>query len=144
MSDLSERLRANSLKAEASLDFPFAAVMGEAADALEQQAVAIGDYELTITARDSEIERLRAVPKWWHCDTHGAGTHAAWGCPECVRELREEVEALRKDAEFAVHQLEKARVWNGMDWHYNPLHPMHYLPARDRLRAAIDAAMEKP
>lgn len=38
------------------------------------------------------------------------------------------------------YQLEKARIWGGMEWKYNPLHPMHYLPARDKARAAIAAA----
>lgn len=27
-------------------------------------------------------------PSWWRCDTHGPGTRSAWGCPECVLELR--------------------------------------------------------
>ena len=27
-------------------------------------------------------------PRWWHCDTHGAGKLNAWGCPDCVAELR--------------------------------------------------------
>lgn len=35
------------------------------------------------------------------------------------------------------YTLEKARIWGGMDWTYNPLHPVHYLPARDKARAAI-------
>lgn len=51
-----------------------------------------------------ELYRLRAaqpaqaepVPKWWTCDTHGAPPrHNAWGCPECVREMRQELAALR-------------------------------------------------
>ena len=36
------------------------------------------------------------------------------------------------------YTLEKARIWGGMDWHYNPLHPVHYLPARDKARAVIE------
>jgi len=35
------------------------------------------------------------------------------------------------------YTLEKARIWGGMDWTYNPLHPVHYLPARDKASAAI-------
>ena len=35
------------------------------------------------------------------------------------------------------YTLEKARIWGGMEWKYNPLHPVHYLPARDKARAAI-------
>lgn len=38
-----------------------------------------------------------------------------------------------------LYALEKARIWGGMDWTYNPLHPVHYLPARDKARAAIAA-----
>jgi len=37
----------------------------------------------------------RASPNWWHCDLHGPGTRTAWGCPECVREMREEIAQLR-------------------------------------------------
>lgn len=43
----------------------------------------------------SSSEVLGPVPRWWHCDTHGPGNHTAWGCPECVRELRVEIKALR-------------------------------------------------
>ena len=31
---------------------------------------------------------LGPTPRWWHCDTHGPGNRTAWGCPECVREMR--------------------------------------------------------
>jgi hypothetical protein len=27
-------------------------------------------------------------PSWWNCATHGRAQKNAWGCPECVRELR--------------------------------------------------------
>ena len=37
------------------------------------------------------------APKWWNCRTHGrAQEHTAWGCPECVDELRAENAALRE------------------------------------------------
>lgn len=48
-----------------------------------------------------------------------------------------EREQWRAAAEYAAHQLEQARIWNGMEWHYNPLHPMHYRSALDRLRDAL-------
>ena len=38
------------------------------------------------------------------------------------------------------HGLEGARIWGGMDWTYNPLHPFKYLPLREKARAAIAAA----
>lgn len=47
-------------------------------------------------AAAAEIERLTADAEaaavrprsWWHCETHGQAVANAWGCPECVRELR--------------------------------------------------------
>jgi hypothetical protein len=41
-------------------------------------------------------DELPPVPRWWHCDTHGPGNHTAWGCPECVREMREEINQLKR------------------------------------------------
>ena len=28
---------------------------------------------------------------WWFCDTHGPGRANAWGCPECVLEMSDEI-----------------------------------------------------
>jgi hypothetical protein len=30
------------------------------------------------------------------------------------------------------------RIWGGMDWSYNPIHPFKYLPMLDRVRRAPD------
>lgn len=46
---------------------------------------------------------------------------------------------LRKAAEYAAHKLEGARIWNGQEWHYNPLHPLHYRSALERLRDVLRA-----
>ena len=54
--------------------------------------------------------------------------------------LRAEIARLRATMEGATYQLSKARIWGGMEWHYNPLHPMHYKPALDRLREVLDRA----
>ena len=35
------------------------------------------------------------APRWWNCATHGPGNSNAWGCPECVREMRHEIGQLR-------------------------------------------------
>ena len=56
------------------------------------------------------------MPSWWRCDTHGPGTRTAWGCPECVRELRTSLatatrqldEVLALNAKWA----EKAATWS--------------------------------
>ena len=47
---------------------------------------------------------LGPPPRWWHCDTHGGGTHTAWGCPDCVRELR----ALAKEQAVEIERLRSA------------------------------------
>ena len=49
---------------------------------------------------------LGPTPRWWHCDTHGPGNHRAWGCPECVREMRGEISRMRA-------ALEKIERWHG-------------------------------
>ena len=38
----------------------------------------------------AERGRGAKPPKWWTCKTHGDARSNAWGCPECVRELRGE------------------------------------------------------
>jgi hypothetical protein len=62
---------------------------------------------------------------------------AVAGVERAVASLRAEVEALRATIEGAAHGLEKARVRNGTGWHYNPIHPLHYGPVLERLRAAL-------
>jgi hypothetical protein len=58
----------------------------------------------------------------------------------CVnRRLRERVTHLEQLITDATYTLSKARMWGGMEWTYNPLHPMYYAPMRDRLAAEADA-----
>jgi hypothetical protein len=38
-----------------------------------------------------------------------------------------------------LHLLEGNRIWGGVDWVYNPIHPFKYLPVRDQVRQALDA-----
>ncbi len=47
------------------------------------------------------------------------------------------IERLTDAISYAAHQLEQARIWNGMGWHYNPLSPMFYQPALQRLREVL-------
>jgi hypothetical protein len=37
-----------------------------------------------------------------------------------------------------VKLLEGSRIWGGMEWSYNPIHPLNYLPVKDRVRNALD------
>lgn len=53
--------------------------------------------------------------------------------PEC-RVFAERIRVLERLVIDAAYTLEKARIWNGMGWTYNPLHPVHYSPMPERLR----------
>ena len=57
-----------------------------------------------------------------------------------LRRLHEENKALLSVLSDVAYGLESARIWGGMDWSYNPLHPFKYLPLRDKARAAIAKA----
>lgn len=35
--------------------------------------------------------------RWWYCDEHAQGNHAAWGCPECCRDIRVELARLKRE-----------------------------------------------
>jgi hypothetical protein len=48
-------------------------------------------------------------------------------------ELRERIRVLERLVIDAAYTLDKARIWNGMGWTYNPLHPVHYAQMRERL-----------
>ena len=54
-----------------------------------------------------------------------------------LRELQGERDRLREALSFAKHKLSMAKIWGGMGWHFNPLHPVHYLPALDKIDAAL-------
>jgi hypothetical protein len=54
----------------------------------------------------SEGTDLGQAPRWWHCDTHGPGNLAAWGCPECVREMRGKIARMRAALELAAPAME--------------------------------------
>lgn len=42
-------------------------------------------------APEPTAEPPKYAPSWRHCPTQGAGPAEAWGCPECVREMRGEI-----------------------------------------------------
>ena len=53
-------------------------------------------------------------------------------------QLQERIKVLERLVIDAAYTLDKARIWNGMGWAYNPLDPIHYTPMRDRLRNECD------
>ena len=57
--------------------------------------------------------------------------------------MKEEIKLIWADPRFQVyatvlHLLESDRIWGGIDWHYNPIHPTKYLSVRDKVRKALD------
>ena len=80
------------------------------------------------------VERLRMA--WPETPHHRDALHRE--AADEIERLRGEVAMLRATMEGAVYQLTKARIWGGMEWHYNQLHPMHYRPALERLREVLD------
>jgi hypothetical protein len=84
------------------------------------------------------IECLRAERKSMVNDVHSC--HANCTKAGCVnRRLRDRVAHLEQLVTDAVYTLSKARMWNGMGWTYNPLHPVIYTQMRDRLAGEADA-----
>jgi hypothetical protein len=84
------------------------------------------------------IECLRAERKALVNDVHSCGpTCQKAGCVN--RRLQTRVAHLEQLVTDAVYMLSKARIWGGMEWTYNPLHPMYYAPLRDQLAAEADA-----
>lgn len=80
------------------------------------------------------------VPGWWKCRIHGdALPHNAWGCPECVREMRAELSTLRQQLEEAVRDAKRYRWLRRIDSFAEWNRVGHY--AADALDAAIDAAI---
>lgn len=79
------------------------------------------------------------------CVAAGLRADLAAAMDQCVLEetdnevLRERVTHLEQLVTDATYTLSKARIWNGMGWNYNPLHPMYYAPLRDRLAVEADA-----
>lgn len=68
------------------------------------------DIAVLISERDSlRAELSKAGPKWWDCATHGPATANAWGCPECVREMRGEIARLTAERDAAIAQAEAMR-----------------------------------
>ena len=60
--------------------------------------------------------------------------------------MDEAVKKMWADPRFQLYSdlikvLEGSRIWGGMDWSYNPIHPVKYLPVKDRVRAAMDELM---
>ena len=98
------------------------------------------DCELEAAA--AELRRLHAentnqqdwLVEWRKCEVETRRLHAL-----NQRLAESNVELLKALVDIS-YGLEGARIWGGMVWTYNPLHPFKYLPLRDKARAAIARA----
>lgn len=57
--------------------------------------------------------------------------------------MNEQVKKMQADPMFQLlvdidKMLSGSRVWGGMDWTYQPIHPFKYLPVKDKVREALD------
>ena len=57
----------------------------------------------------------------------------AYGDARAAAATEQRIHALERLVIDAAYTLDKARIWNGMGWTYNPLHPIHYTTMRERL-----------
>lgn len=60
-----------------------------------------------------------------------------------TKEMTDQVKKMQSDPMFQLlvdvdSLLTGSRIWGGMDWTYNPIHPVKYLPVKDKVREAID------
>ena len=89
----------------------------------DADAAEIADLRKELAAEREHMAELEALAR-----------HEA----DCAEAYKAEAAMLRATMTEATYALSKARIWGGMDWHYNPLHPMHYKPALDKMREVLD------
>ena len=73
-----------------------------AVDAMTKQ---LADAQATVEALQAELTQRTG---WQQCATHGQiNADHAWGCPECVRSLRGQVEALQRERDEQIRERER-------------------------------------
>lgn len=56
---------------------------------------------------EAELVKAQAEKQFWNCKTHGEAVNA-WGCPECVRELRAELVKVNENWDRDISALDRA------------------------------------
>ncbi len=73
-------------------------------------------------------------------DPHSGDWHPLTDAPTPVlTPAQQHADEMRAALSSIAYGLELARIWGGMKWEYYPLHPMRYLPLRDKARAILAA-----
>lgn len=89
---------------------------------------------------DARKDRMQKVRDFIQADAdlaRGIASTEAPAQPSVPAPWREAVKVAREALVDVKHGLEGAKIWAGMQWHYNPLHPFKYLPLRDKTAAAL-------
>ena len=92
------------------------------------------------------------APRQWRCDTHGPAKAGAWGCPECVHEMRAEIEELDALRETLADILRRTAValrgpeppltmWS---WHDLPERSAAAIALAQAAKASLTAAQPAP
>lgn len=96
------------------------------AEVLENFYLGLGRMDATGAAAELRSLHQSCREGWRHADE--------------LEQERKRLHALNQELVEALsdvaYTLDSARIWGGIEWTYNPLHPFKYLPARDKARAA--------
>lgn len=57
--------------------------------------------------------------------------------------MNEQVEKMWADPRFQIlvdvdKLLNGSKIWAGMEWDYHPIHPVHYRPVAEKIRAELE------
>ncbi|MCE2836316.1 MAG: hypothetical protein LW834_06830 [Cyanobium sp. 49614_E6] len=74
---------------------------------LDAQAATLHSLLKTALAKNAAYERSRLR----HCRAHGQQPPNAWGCPECVRELRRDLDDAQEQLATAQQALRRLERW---------------------------------
>jgi len=96
------------------------------------------DVDLLLVRAADELDRLRAELSAERDEVELKSACIA-GMREAAGKLAAENDALRAAAIKAAHLLERARIWGGMGWTWNPLHGQWAKNAWEALRVGLDA-----
>jgi hypothetical protein len=85
-----------------------------------------------------QLNALELADILMHLPAADAAGHAYHSMAQIeLRRLHEANQAMLEALKDIKHGLEGSRIWGGMEWTYNPLHPFKYLPLVEKASAGI-------